>query len=166
MTNNFQTYYDFQNRAALCFCTNASFDCLYETISHAEIVVLCNSYQIITNWNLPITQGLAGSSCSLGGKKHSYRMKIILFHWDFLLETLFLLSLGRDELEATHWSSSCSALSHIACAPHRTTLSLTKFVITCFTPSLTGKQEAFMRPWWELTVGKPYDKRLCKNSEL
>lgn len=81
-------------------------------------------------------------------------MKIIVSHWDFLLATLFLLPLGRDELEATHWSHSCSALSHVPCAPHWTTL----FFITCFTPSLIGKQEAFMRPWWVLTVGKPYDK--------
>lgn len=95
---------------------------------------------------------------NLGGKSNPR----ILFHWDFLLEIPFLLSLGREELEATHWSSSCSALSHVAYAPHRTIL----FFITCFSPSLTGKQEAFMRPWWELTVGKPYDKRLCRNSEL
>lgn len=99
-------------------------------------------------------------------EKHFCRIKIILFHWDLLLATLFLLSLGRDELDqcnsnVLHWSSSCSASSHVPCAPHRTTL----FFITCFTPSLIGKQEVFMRPWWVLTVGKPYDKRPYRNSE-
>lgn len=57
-------------------------------------------------------------------------MKIMLCHWGFLLETLFLPSLGRDELQAAHWSSSCSASSHVVCAPQRITL----FFTTCFTP--------------------------------